>query len=133
MREKLGEVLCDKITYICQNMNSDDYVPKMPDQKDVDLVFDTDYVDVQPYLHKVFMVLCGSRVSFVRCEEVRMSDPRVNVFPNAGCLMSTAGCADFFPRVQLSFSLQITYDTTGPSSASVGTTMRKFFKETLLL
>ena len=34
-------------------MNRHEYVPKMPNQSELDLVFDTSLQDVQPYLCKV--------------------------------------------------------------------------------
>ena len=52
-REKLGEVLCEKTLYICEMMNKEEFVPKMPNQSDLDLVFDTNFHDVQPHLFKV--------------------------------------------------------------------------------
>ena len=52
-REKLGEVLCEKTLYICEVMNKEEFVPKMPNQSDLDLVFDSNFHDVQPHLFKV--------------------------------------------------------------------------------
>ena len=52
-REKVGELLGEKIVFIADNMNRHEYVPKMPNQSDLDLVFDTSFQDVQPYLFKV--------------------------------------------------------------------------------
>ena len=52
-REKLGEALCEKTLYICEMMNKEEFVPKMPNQSDLDLVFDTNFHDVQPHLFKV--------------------------------------------------------------------------------
>lgn len=51
-RERVSDMLTDKIYYITEVMNRHDYVPKMPSQTEVDLVFDTSYVDIQPYLFK---------------------------------------------------------------------------------
>ena len=34
-------------------MNKPEFVPKMPNQSDLELVFDTSLQDVQPYLFKV--------------------------------------------------------------------------------
>lgn len=51
-REKVGEMLTDKILYITEVMNRHEYVPKMPVQSELELVFDTSYQDVQPYLFK---------------------------------------------------------------------------------
>jgi autophagy-related protein 101 len=51
-RERVGEMLTDKIFYITDVMNRDDYVPKTPSQPELDLIFDTSLPDVQPYLFK---------------------------------------------------------------------------------
>ncbi|BES94876.1 Protein of unknown function (DUF1649) [Nesidiocoris tenuis] len=55
-REKLGAILADKIIRIAQVVNRNDYVPKIPDEKDLDLVFDTSFEDVQPYLFQISYV-----------------------------------------------------------------------------
>jgi autophagy-related protein 101 len=52
-RERVGDMLTEKILYIAEVMNRHDYVPKMPNQSELDLIFDTSYPDVQPYLFKV--------------------------------------------------------------------------------
>ncbi|GAB6032780.1 hypothetical protein CHUAL_011642 [Chamberlinius hualienensis] len=52
-REKMGELLAEKIVYINDVMNSNEYVPKMPNQSDLELIFDTQYRDVQPYLFRI--------------------------------------------------------------------------------
>lgn len=51
-REQVGDMLTDKILYITEVMNRQDYVPKMPSQNELDLIFDTTFPDVQPYLFK---------------------------------------------------------------------------------
>ncbi|XP_048756909.1 autophagy-related protein 101-like isoform X2 [Ostrea edulis] len=79
-REKLGEMLGEKVLSIADLMNRHDYIPKMPNQAELDLIFDTNFPDVQPYLFKI--------------------------------------------------SHQT---TTGACQSSVGTTMRKFVKDTLAL
>lgn len=48
-------MLAEKVLYIADIMNRHEYVPKMPNQSEVDLIFDTSYIDVQPYLHRVFL------------------------------------------------------------------------------
>jgi len=78
-QEKVGEMLCDKVMYVAEVMNRHDYVPKMPNQEDLELIFDTSYPDVQPYLFK------------------------------------------------------ISYATSGPSSPSVGTTVRRLLRDTLAI
>ncbi|XP_069670832.1 autophagy-related protein 101-like [Periplaneta americana] len=52
-REKVGDMLGDQIIYIAEVMNRHEYVPKMPNHSEVDLIFDTSYPHLQPYLFKV--------------------------------------------------------------------------------
>jgi len=78
-REKVSEVLGEKILNITESLNKHEYVPKMPNQSDLELIFDTTFNDVQPYCFKV------------------------------------------------------SHHTTGPSSSTVGTTMRRFLKDTLAI
>lgn len=58
-REKVGDMLTEKILYIAEVMNRHEYVPKMPNQSELDLIFDTTYPDVQPYLFKVSFTTSG--------------------------------------------------------------------------
>lgn len=58
-REKVGEMLTDKILYITEVMNRHEYLPKMPNQSELELVFDTSFRDVQPYLFKVHYSISG--------------------------------------------------------------------------
>ncbi|KAK3932623.1 Autophagy-related protein 101 [Frankliniella fusca] len=58
-REKVGDMLTDKILYIAEIMNRHEYVPKMPNQSELDLIFDTTYPDVQPYLFKLSFTTSG--------------------------------------------------------------------------
>ncbi|XP_077987763.1 autophagy-related protein 101-like [Glandiceps talaboti] len=58
-REKVGERLGEKIICITEAMNRNEYLPKMPNQSDLDCVFDTTYSDVQPYLYKVSHMTSG--------------------------------------------------------------------------
>lgn len=51
-REQVSEMLSEKILYITDVMNKQDYVPKMPSQSEIGFVFDTSYPDIQPYLFK---------------------------------------------------------------------------------
>jgi Autophagy-related protein 101 len=48
-REKISDMITDKIFYITEVINRHDYIPKMPNQSELDLIFDTSYPDVQPY------------------------------------------------------------------------------------
>ncbi|CAN7950904.1 unnamed protein product, partial [Ixodes pacificus] len=52
-RESLGDMLAEKVMAVAASINRHEYVPKMPSQPDLDLVFDTSYEDVQPYNFKV--------------------------------------------------------------------------------
>ncbi|CAF4278337.1 unnamed protein product [Rotaria socialis] len=52
MREKLSDSLTERIFQITEIINKPDYVPKPPHLSELDLVFDTSYTDIQPYLFK---------------------------------------------------------------------------------
>jgi autophagy-related protein 101 len=63
-RERVGDMLTEKILYITEVMNRHDYVPKMPAQTELDLIFDTTHTDVQPYLFKfTFSTSAGAGAS----------------------------------------------------------------------
>ena len=51
-REKVGEALAEKVVCIAEVMNRPEYVPKMPNHSEVANVFDVNFNDVQPYLHR---------------------------------------------------------------------------------
>jgi len=53
-REYLGELVGDKVVLIAEVMNRQQYVPKIPPETEVDLIFDTSYPDIQPYLFRVW-------------------------------------------------------------------------------
>lgn len=53
LREKLTESISDKIRTMCEIINQPEYIPKMPNEPDLSNVFDDQYRDVQPYLHKI--------------------------------------------------------------------------------
>ncbi|TRY64282.1 hypothetical protein TCAL_01834 [Tigriopus californicus] len=57
--EKVGEILSEKVRYIAEVMNRNDFVPKMTTQDYLDLIFDTRYPDCQPYLFKVSYTTAG--------------------------------------------------------------------------
>ena len=64
-QEKVGEMLADKILYVAEVMNRQDYVPKIPGKADMDLIFDTSFPDIQPYLFKIShatAIPCGPSV-----------------------------------------------------------------------
>ncbi|XP_026736431.1 autophagy-related protein 101 isoform X4 [Trichoplusia ni] len=58
--ENVVEMLQDKIVFITEIINRHEYVPKMPSRSDADLIFDTSYADIQPYLFKVHYNLSGA-------------------------------------------------------------------------
>ncbi|CAF0956817.1 unnamed protein product [Adineta steineri] len=53
MRERLSDVLAERVFQITEIINKPDYVPKPPHLSELDLVFDTSYTDIQPYLFKI--------------------------------------------------------------------------------
>jgi autophagy-related protein 101 len=67
-REKLGEMLGEKVFNIADLMNRHDYIPKMPNQTELDLIFDTNFPDVQPYLFKVRYMILSHIGVFIYCK-----------------------------------------------------------------
>lgn len=65
LREKLGEVLAEKLMNVAEAMNRHEYVPKMPNQSELDLVFDTTIADVQPYLYRVSKQKTSSQYNWI--------------------------------------------------------------------
>ncbi|XP_045772562.1 serine/threonine-protein kinase kin-29-like isoform X2 [Maniola jurtina] len=63
--ENLIETLQEKIVYITETINRHEYVPKMPSRSDADLIFDTAYPDIQPYLFKIHYNLSDASSSSV--------------------------------------------------------------------
>ncbi|XP_045448268.1 autophagy-related protein 101-like [Melitaea cinxia] len=52
-RQSVEEMLQEKVEYVTDIVNRHEYVPKMPRRSDLDLVFDTSYADIQPYLFEI--------------------------------------------------------------------------------
>ncbi|KAH9366812.1 hypothetical protein HPB48_022095 [Haemaphysalis longicornis] len=52
-RSSLGEQLSEKVVAVAASLNRHQYLPRVPSQPDLELVFDTRYRDVQPYHFKV--------------------------------------------------------------------------------
>ncbi|XP_002125864.2 autophagy-related protein 101 [Ciona intestinalis] len=53
-RETAGARLAEKVASIVEAVGRHEFVPKMPTQSDLSLVFETSLADVQPYLFKVY-------------------------------------------------------------------------------
>lgn len=52
-RSSLGAQLGEKVVAVAASLNRHQYLPRVPSQPDLELVFDTRYRDVQPYHFKV--------------------------------------------------------------------------------
>lgn len=52
-RQSLGMSIGEKVMYIANNVSHHQYVPHTPSQRDLDLIFDTTYPSVQPYLFRI--------------------------------------------------------------------------------
>eukprot|EP00794_Sanderia_malayensis_P016742 gene16742-18436_t len=63
LRERLAEEIADKVRCIADLINRPDYIPKMPNESEIDDVFDTKYKEVQPYLHKTYFSTSSSSPS----------------------------------------------------------------------
>ncbi len=52
-KEAVGEKIGEKIIHIAEIMNRHEYLPSIPPQSELELIFDTSFPDVQPYLFKL--------------------------------------------------------------------------------
>ena len=71
--ERLAEEMFEKVIYINEAMSRHEFVPKLPTEADLDLVFEVNYPDVQPYCFKVRLYLSHIRThsSFLPLEFVK--------------------------------------------------------------
>ncbi|XKL68962.1 hypothetical protein PGB90_006731 [Kerria lacca] len=60
-KETVGEEIGEKIIHIAEIMNRHEYIPNIPPQSELELIFDTSYPDVQPYLFKLGYETSDSR------------------------------------------------------------------------
>uniref|UniRef100_A0A1E1XVN6 Autophagy-related protein 101 n=1 Tax=Amblyomma sculptum TaxID=1581419 RepID=A0A1E1XVN6_AMBSC len=58
-RVRLGEQLAEKVIAVAASLNRQQYLPKVPSEPDLELVFDTHYRDIQPYHFKVISHTSG--------------------------------------------------------------------------
>ncbi|XP_037793959.1 autophagy-related protein 101-like [Penaeus monodon] len=52
-RERVGDSLGERLLHITDTLNRHDYIPSPPNQAEIDLIYDTAYPDVQPFLFKI--------------------------------------------------------------------------------
>lgn len=53
LREKLSDLLSEKIRQIIEIMDKPDYTPKLQNQSQIDTIYDTEFKEIQPYLFRV--------------------------------------------------------------------------------
>lgn len=53
LREKLSDLLGEKVRQIIEIMDKPDYTPKLQNQGQLDTIFETEFKDIQPYLFRV--------------------------------------------------------------------------------
>lgn len=60
LREKLSDLLGEKVRQIIEIMDKHDYTPKLQNQSQLDTIFETEFKDIQPYLFRVYYSLDGA-------------------------------------------------------------------------
>uniref|UniRef100_A0A914X0V0 Autophagy-related protein 101 n=1 Tax=Plectus sambesii TaxID=2011161 RepID=A0A914X0V0_9BILA len=85
LRDSVGECLGDAVLTVCGAVNRPLYLPKMPIQSDLSLVFDTRLSDIQPYLFRVVHQLGSGPGDYHR----RMLKPGETLLPGASEGLST--------------------------------------------
>lgn len=103
-RESVGDMLAEKILYITEVINRHDYVPKMPAQTELDLIFDTTYSDVQPYLFK-FTTSASASTSSVKSTMHRLIKETLSLWWIASTSLSSSINNKPFSFISLSLSL----------------------------
>lgn len=53
LREKLSDLLGEKVRQVIEIMDKPDYTPKLQNQNQLDTIFETEFKDIQPYLFRV--------------------------------------------------------------------------------
>jgi hypothetical protein len=53
LREKLSDLLGEKIRQIVEIMDKPDYTPKMQNYSELDTIYEAEFKDVQPFLFRV--------------------------------------------------------------------------------
>ncbi|XP_063711200.1 autophagy-related protein 101-like [Symsagittifera roscoffensis] len=52
--QQLSSTIIEKILLISEAITSTEYVPKIPVLSDLNLIFDTSFTNLQPYLHRIY-------------------------------------------------------------------------------
>jgi hypothetical protein len=57
LREKLSDLLGEKIRQIIEMMDKPDYTPKLNNYSELDSIYESDFKDIQPYLFRVNLLI----------------------------------------------------------------------------
>lgn len=60
LREKLSDLLAEKVRQIIEIMDKPDYTPKLQNQGQLDTIYESEFKDIQPYLFRVYYSLDGT-------------------------------------------------------------------------
>lgn len=60
LREKLSDLLGEKVRQIIEIMDKPDYTPKIQNQSQLDTIYESDFKDIQPYLFRIYYSLDGT-------------------------------------------------------------------------
>lgn len=103
LREKLSDLLGEKVRQIVEIMDKPDYTPKLQNQSQLDTIYESDFKDIQPYLFRVReKISCSS-----------------SILP-------------LFLQIIKFLTKQVYYSLDGAiNQVSVGTTMKRMIKDAL--
>lgn len=60
LREKLSDLLGEKVRQIIEIMDKPDYTPKLQNQNQLDSIYESEFKDLQPYLFRIYYSLDGA-------------------------------------------------------------------------
>lgn len=66
LREKLSDLLGEKVRQIVEIMDKPDYTPKLQNQSQLDTIYESDFKDIQPYLFRVKNRFLNSLTNFIQ-------------------------------------------------------------------
>lgn len=60
LREKLSDLLGEKVRQIIEIMDKPDYTPKIQSQSQLDTIYESEFKDIEPYLFRIYYSLDGT-------------------------------------------------------------------------
>ena len=70
LREKLSDLLGEKVRQIIDIMDKPDYTPKLQNQSQLDTIYESEFKDIQPYLFRVGVYFSFNKIYLFLIKEI---------------------------------------------------------------